>query len=339
MIKKILLVLLLILSTLVGVYAGKMTSTLDTMDRDTKKLSDVDLGDVHVTSDNDITNILLIGADKRAELGDEENGRSDTVMIATIDNKHNMLKLTSLMRDMWVDIPGYNQNKFNAAYAFGGAELLYKTIATNFGIQLDGYMEVDFDAFRKIVDKCGGVQVELTEQEANYLNTTNYIQRKKYRNVVPGVNKMNGWQALGYCRIRKIANINGTNNDMGRTERQRMVMQSIFEKVKAMPMSKWSGIIKAVLPDVKTDISNSEILSYATSIVGMGTTKINSYRIPVDGYFTSSSGSDSRGSVLDIDFDSNKQFLQDFIFDYDGSGSEPGMTEDSSTTEAAGGAQ
>lgn len=328
MVKKILFVIALLLSTVAGCYAGKMSTSLDLMNRDKgNKLVDVDLGDIEVTTDNDIVNILLVGSDTRSELGSEKYGRSDTVMIATIDNKHNRLKLTSLMRDMDVDIPGYGKHKFNAAYSYGGPELLYKTIATNFGISLDGYAEVDFEAFKDIVDEVGGVEIELTEQEAQYLNTTNYISGKKNRNVVPGWNTMNGAQALGYCRVRKRANINGTNNDQGRTERQRMVMSGIFDKVKKMPMSKWMDIIDVVLPNITTDISNGDIISYATDIVTMGTTEIDQYRIPVEGHY-SNGNSPTDGEVLTLDLPANKQLLQDFLFEYDG--------KKETTTESAG---
>ncbi len=326
MLKKVLFVLAILLSAGVGCYAGRVTSSLDLMNRDTgNAISDVDLGDIKVTSDTDIINILLLGSDSRDELGAETYGRSDTCMIATIDNKHKMLKLTSLMRDMDIEVPGYGFKKFNSAYAFGGTELVYKTIATNFGISLDGYAIVDFEAFKDIVDEVGGVDIELGETEANYLNTTNYIRKKKYRNVVPGWNTLNGEQALGYCRVRKVANVKGTNNDQGRTERQRMVMSAMFDKVKTMPMSKWMKIIDVVMPNVTTDLNNSQIISYATNVVTMGTTKITPYRIPVEGYYDGRS-LHGNGSVLNIDLASNKNFLQTFIYDYNGNAELPGVT-------------
>lgn len=328
MIKKILFIFALIISTVAGCYVGKVSASLELMDRDkSNKLSDVDLGDIEVTSDKSIVNILVIGSDKRSELGDEEYGRSDTVMIATLDKKHDRLKITSLMRDMYVPIPGYGQDRFNAAFSYGGPDLLYKTIATNFGITLDGYVEIDFEAFKDIVDAVGGVDIQLTEQEAQYLNTTNYINGKKNRNVVAGLNRMNGAQALGYCRVRKVANYAGTNNDQGRTERQRWVMEGIFERVKQMPMSKWMDIIDVVMPNISTDISNKQIISYATDIVSMGTTEIDQYRIPVDGYYSDWRNSPS-GDVLRIDSVANKDLLQTFIFDFDG--------EKDTTTESAG---
>ncbi len=318
MFKRIMFIIALVLSTLAGCYVGKMSDSLDLMNRVSgEKLSEVDLGDAVVTDQVGFTNILLIGSDSRSELGSEKYGRSDTTMIATIDTNHKCLKLTSLMRDMDVEIPGYGKHKFNASYAYGGPKLLYQTIAKNFGVRLDGYVEVDFKAFKDIVNEIGGVEVELTEQEAQYLNTTNYINGKKNRNVKAGWNTMNGAQALGYCRVRKVANINGTNNDQGRTERQRMVMNAIFAKIKTMPMSKWQKIIDAVLPNITTDISNKEILNYATSVVLMGTTDIHQCQIPVNGHYTDGVSA-TDGKILDIDLTENKNLLQEFLYDYDG---------------------
>lgn len=327
MFKKIMFVVALLISTLAGCYVGKVSDSLDLMNRVSgEKLSDVDLGDIEITEQTGVTNILLIGSDTRSELGSEEYGRSDTMMIATIDGNHKCLKLTSLMRDMYVEIPGYGMHKFNASYAYGGTELLYKTIAQNFGVKLDGYAEVNFEAFKDIVNEIGGVEVELTEQEAQYLNTTNYINGKKNRNVKAGWNTMNGAQALGYCRVRKVANINGTNNDQGRTERQRMVMNAIFAKVKTMPMSKWMDILDAVLPNITTDISNKEMINYATSIVVMGTTEIHQCQIPVNGHYTDGS-SPTDGDVLEIDLAENKSLLQEFLNDYDGKNAVEALSE------------
>lgn len=318
MFKKILFIIALLLSTLGGCYAGKVSESLDLMNRKTgPTLAEIDV-DVETTEQmTGVTNILLIGSDSRSELGSEKYGRSDTVMIATIDNKHKCLKLTSLMRDMNVEIPGYGKHKFNASYAYGGPELLYKTIAQNFGIRLDGYVEVDFKAFKDMVNKIGGVEVELTEQEARYLNTTNYINGKKNRNVKAGWNSMNGAQALGYCRVRKVANINGTNNDQGRTERQRMVMSAVFAKIKKMPMSKWQSVIDAILPNVTTDLSNKDILNYATTVVLMGTTEVHPCQIPVEGHYTDGKSA-TDGDILEIDLQDNKDLLHEFLFEYNG---------------------
>lgn len=316
---RITIIVLLILSALGGFAVAevriRMDKSLNLMNRDTaSQLSDVDLEGITVNSDTDIINILLIGSDARAEV--DNTGRSDTVIIATLDKKNKRLKMCSLMRDMYVDIPGYGKDRFNAAYAYGGPSLLYKMIAENFGIQLDGYVEVGFDVFKELVDAVDGVEIELTAKEAEYLNTTNYISTKKYRNVVEGKQTLNGVQALGYTRVRKVATPEGVNNDQGRTLRQRKVIQSFFTKVKKMSMSQWLEIANKILPDVTTDLDNDEIISYMTDIVMLGTTEIDQQQIPAEGYYhgeITSGGAD----VLAID-DANKDILQKFIFEYNG---------------------
>ena len=135
------------------------------------------------------------------------------------------------MRDMYVEIPGHGHNKLNAAYAFGGVELLYQTIAKNFGIKIDNYCVVDFSTFEKVINKVGGVEISLEEKEAKYLNTTNYISKKKYRNVKVGKQTLNGNQALGYARVRYVVSKKYGDGDFGRTGRQRAVLQAALNKV------------------------------------------------------------------------------------------------------------
>lgn len=140
-----------------GAVAAYYKAATNTITTDTKTaLKNVDVVDADLEYDQDVVNILLIGCDKRAD--ETEAGRSDSTMIATIDLKNGKLKLTSLMRDMYIDIPGYGYHKFNAAYSYGGVQLEYETIAENFGIKLDGYVEVDMEAFRDVVDLIGGVR-------------------------------------------------------------------------------------------------------------------------------------------------------------------------------------
>lgn len=324
--KKVLFCVSLVASGVLGFLAAKaqitVYDTLDSVQRDyDTALSKVDLKGIHVNSDNDIVNILIIGNDFRKESGYGAGGLTDTMMIATLDMKHKSLKLTSLMRDMLVEIPDHGSNKLNAAYSFGGIELLYQTIAQNFNIQLDGYVEVSFDAFKKIVNEVGGIEVELTESEANYLNSTNYIKPKKYRTVKVGKNKLNGAQALGYCRIRKtVFTPTGLTDDYGRTWRQRNTMTQVFNKVKKLPMSKWLKMAKDILNGyVKTDLSNKAIINYITDVVTMGTTEIHQLQLPVSGYFTGGMV-DGVGSCLSIQKEYQADALNQFVFKYDGKG-------------------
>lgn len=325
--KRVVFVVALIVSGVLGFMAAKaqveiIDETLNSVQRNyDTAFSKVDLKGIKVHSDSHIVNILLVGNDFRKENGYSAGGITDTMMIATLDMKHKTLKLTSLMRDMLVEIPGHGNNKLNAANSFGGIELLYQTIAQNFNIQLDGYVEVSFDAFKKVVDSVGGIEVELTESEANYLNSTNYIKPKKYRTVKVGKNTLNGAQALGYCRIRKtVFTPTGLTDDYGRTWRQRNTITKIFDKIKKLPMSKWLDITKDILHGyVTTDLTNKKIISYIKDVVMMGTTDIHQLQIPVNGYYTGAN-IPGVGSCLQIQSEHQANAIRQFVFDYDGKG-------------------
>lgn len=267
---------------------------------------DTSLGDVPVDAaavyDKEIVNILLVGADKRESWND--TGRSDSTMIATVDLKNNQLKLSSLMRDMYVPIPGHDSNKFNAAYAFGGVPLLYQTIASNFNIRLDGYLVVDFKAFRQLIDGLGGVDISLTEDEADYLNTAYHGKLK----VETGKQVLTGKEALAYCRIRQ-----DVYGDFGRTKRQREVISSIFEKFKGNSFMETKDLAVELLGNVTTDLSDKQIFSLLTSVLSMGTTNVEQLCIPMDNSYSSQRISGA-GAVLVPDMEANKAALQEFIF-------------------------
>ncbi|MBQ7549228.1 MAG: LCP family protein, partial [Clostridia bacterium] len=141
-----------------------------------------------------VKNYLLIGSDKDSE----NTSRSDTLLLVSIDTAHNKIKVTSVMRDMWVQIPDHNKAKLNASYAYGGAALVKDTIEYNFHIRIDGYFTVDFEMFKKLIDALGGVTVDITDKEAEFINRTTHAK------VSPGTNTLNGDYALIYCRIRKL---------------------------------------------------------------------------------------------------------------------------------------
>lgn len=334
--KKFVFTLFLMISAAIGFLAAKAQvtffSSVNQVQRDTEnRLKEVDLGEIEVNSDKNIVNILVVGNDYRKESGYSASGLTDTMIIATMDKKHRALKTASLMRDSCVDIPGYGYNKLNAANSFGKIELLYKTIAQNYNIKLDGYVEVDFTAFVDVVDAVGGVKLTLTESEANYLNTTNYIRKKQYRNVKAGSQTLNGHQALGYCRIRKAGTtINGLRDDYGRTWRQRTVISAVFDKVKKMPKTKWLSIANKVMKHLKTDLTNEEILSYLLDVLTMGTTKIHQLQIPLEGYYRTSYNGEfpKLGSCLvmtdgvstEYNITENANALNEYIFSYTGKG-------------------
>lgn len=329
-ISRVFLVFGIMLSAVVGMMAATMVhrgdKALGMINYDeTNTLDQVDLSKYKLSSDTQVVNILLVGADKNLDEQDAEGAerRSDSMMIATLDIKHNKLKLTSLMRDMYVSIPGYGNQKLNAAYSHGGIQLLYETIAQNFGVRMDGYAEVNFDAFVNVIDLLGGVEVNLTQSESDNLNTTNYIKRKKYRNTKVGKQIFNGYQALGYCRIRHgkrtasgrypgVYTASGKGDDYGRVERQRLTIQAILNKAKKLSPTELLDLAADVLPYVTTDVSKDDIYSYLVTILQMGTTKLNQFVLPVEGSYSNQSVGGQQ--VLVSDLAKNKSALKKFIF-------------------------
>ena len=176
----------------------------------------------------------------------------------------------------------------NSVYARKGISLLYDTIEQDFGLKMDGYVLVDFDDFEQIVDYLGGVDIELTATEAQYLRNTNYISDPRYRNVVKGVQHMNGNQVLGYCRIRKVST-KTENSDFGRTQRQRIVLQKMFEKLRKKNVIQLGLIMNNILSniDIKTDISKADYNNYLQQAVNLEKNAIQTLRIPEDGYYNS----------------------------------------------------
>lgn len=256
-----------------------------------------------------VKNYLIFGLE---EIYGAKN--SDTMMIASINTKDNSIKLTSLMRDTYVEIPGWTNNKLNAAFAKGGVTMLIDTIEHNYKIKLEGYAYVNFSSFEKIIDYLGGVTIELGSTEANYLNTTNYISNPANRNVHAGVNVLNGNQALGYCRVRKVVTLGGFNNDYGRTVRQKRVLSAIFEQCKNKGMFELLGMMEVVLGYVTTNMSASDIQKALVDIVENGITTLDTFRVPVDGMFNDPKEFNGITYPLVLDWDANVKELFKFIF-------------------------
>lgn len=313
--RKILLRIFIVILLIVGGIWGAITyvrqKVTNTIQHGEVSFQEMDL-DAETVYDKDIINILLIGADSREEWND--SGRSDSSMIATLDLKNGQLKLTSLMRDMYIDIPGHPKNRFNAAYKFGGVSLLNETIAQNFQIRLDGYVIVDFEAFREVIDKLGGVEITLTEKEANYLNNAYHGKLS----VEEGTQILTGKEALAYTRIRQVPTIDGAHYDFGRTERQRCVLNSIFSQFKNQSFGDITEILMMVLGNVTTDLSTKQIESLAFSILKLEDKEIKQLCVPVEGGYTDIEivlpSTSSLSKVLEIDLEKNREAIQNFIF-------------------------
>lgn len=265
--------------------------------------------DSSVRREDYITNYLIFGIE---EIKGARN--TDSMMIATIDTKKNTLKLTSLLRDSYVEIPGYKNNKLNSAYAKGGVKLLMETIELNYKIKLSGYVSVNFESFEEIVDLLGGVDIELGEKEAKYLNRTNYISKKSNRNVKAGWNHLNGNQVLGYCRVRKVQTLGGTSSDYGRIIRQQRTLKAIFDSYISKSIFKLLPIAKECLGYVNTNLSQKQIEEAMEAVVENKIKTLETFRVPVDGAFDDPVKYNGIGYPLVLEWDKNRIELYKFIF-------------------------
>lgn len=285
---------------------------------ETEDLQEIDSSEV-VFEDNkndylekipEISNILLIGEEN---VYNDTRGRTDSMMILSINTKSKSLKLVSLMRDSYVQIPGYQDNRLNAAYALGGVPLLKETIETNFGVQIDNTALVNFEAFESIIDILGGVDIEITKEECEYLNKTNYISEEDNRVLVPGINHFNGNQALGYSRIRYVTSINGESSDFGRTNRHRTLLNALYEEYKSADLTTLLKLMNEILPYITTDISNMEAMNYVMAVLTMSPDGIETLRIPIDEGYTPVSI--RKMAVLQLDMEKNREALQNFLME------------------------
>lgn len=236
------------------------------------------MGEGEETIGGDIINILLIGQDTRVE---GQRGLSDSMILVSVNKETKKLVMTSFMRDLYIEIPatsgGYYRQRINTAYAVGGMEKLNATLAHNFGVEVDNNIEVDFSGFKTIVDAMGGVDIELTKAEAYHLNTKSEYSEFGWT-LTEGLNHLDGEQALAYSRIRKI------DSDFYRTERQRTVLNKLFEKVKNMSLTELLALAEEFIPLITTDMTNSEITNYIIQLAPLlSELEVITQRVPIDG--------------------------------------------------------
>ena len=288
-----------------GLKVGEITENIDL-----SKMSATFRNALH---EDGVYNILLVGVEA---IGNNSmaSGRTDSIMIATINTKQKTLGLTSIMRDSYVTIPGYYNTKINAAFGHGGINLLYETIAYNYNLRLDGSAIVSFKTFQKIIDELGGIDIEITPAEAQYLNTTNYVSKKSNRTLKPGMNHMNGNQALGYARVRYRATLDGSVDDFGRTSRHRRVMAAIFKEVKKSNPITLVKLLDTVFSQVQTDIKKSNASSYLAEVMELSIdgVPLDNLRLPIDGSYQGAKI--NRQAVVTFDSAMNKDALANFVF-------------------------
>lgn len=245
-----------------------------------------------------VTNILLIGTD-------DDNGgsaRSDSMILVSVDYVHQKIKLTSFLRDCWVEIPSTGKSsKINSAFAKGGAPLLCNTIEYNFLININHYVKVDFDMFREIIDELGGVEVEVTQKEADFINRTTR------QTVSSGFVTLNGDEALVYARIRKL------DSDYKRTERQRKIISSLINKAKHKDVGELLEMVKKVVPLVESDMSAPAVSRLMFKcIIPVLSFEIEQMQLPDDTMMTTGYVGDQWAEIPNLDL--CRENIYDFIY-------------------------
>ncbi len=254
-----------------------------------------------VIESENIVNILLLGQDRR---GGTRNSLTDVMMLCSINKETKTLTMTSFLRDLYLKIPGHRRNdKLNVAYPVGGFDMINATLEVNFGVKVDGNIEVDFSQFAEIIDLLGGVDIELTGAEASHLNASGFW-------VKSGMNHLNGDEALAYARIRAI------DSDFQRTNRQRNVINAVVNQFRNASLGQLTDTLTAALGMVTTNMTDAEIMKYAVELAPLlKDLQVVSQHIPVEGtyYFGDVKDQNIVDCIFIRDFETNKKLLADVL--------------------------
>lgn len=278
--------------------------------------------------DKNIINIALFGIDSRSK---NFKGNSDSIMVLSLNTDTKQVKIVSIMRDSLVKIDRKGKttyNKINSAYAYGGPELAIKTLNENFGLDISEYATVNFEGMMDIIDAVGGIDAELTSAEvatgAGAMYTFNGIvgemcntlklDPEDYYITKSGKHHLNGVQAVAYSRIRRAKNIWGTNNDHGRTDRQRYVMEQLFNKAITLNKASYIKLAKAMIPCTETSLSYSDIMDIAFDIL-LHSPTFSQSRVPLEQYQMSTPTISGVGSCVYYDLEYASKVLHAYFYD------------------------
>ena len=254
-----------------------------------------------------VINVLLIGLDSADGL--EKGGRSDTLILVSLNKKTKKINMTSFFRDTWtyINVRGKDMyGKINSSYFYGGADTLIDTLESDFKIDIDYYVAVDFSSFTDIINALGGLTIDVEEYEANYIRRTSVHKDFPVGEKV----KLNGWEALVYARIRK----SDSDSDVSRTRRQRKVIMALMDSAKGASLSQLNAAVDMLFKYVKTDITKMEILSYGAQALTNGWVnyEVQQTTIADDDVFRT--GYVGSSSVVFIDFELAAQRVQTAIY-------------------------
>lgn len=309
----VLLSIVLVFSTLSSAFLGAVWYYMGDMKQNeiTSNLSELGIESETSKLDDDIINIAMFGVDSRNT--NKTTGRSDSIIILSVDTNKKTIKTTSILRDSYVPVTGYGMQKINAAYAKGGPVLAINTLNKNFKLNITEYVTVNFSMLADVIDIMGGIDLEITEKERQQINWLIGSEDFESSYKTPLVKKsglvhLNGKQAMHYARIRKI------DSDAVRSQRQAKVLDLLLDKVKKTNISKYPGILKSVMKHVETSLSYSEILSYAPLVSNLGS--IESTYVPDAKQDVNVKGGTYKnaGWVYRYDIDAAADRIHEFIY-------------------------
>ena len=247
-------------------------------------------------TNSEYENILVLGVDSRGE----EKSRTDTMMLVTHDKVNDKVKLTSFMRDIYADIPGYQSYKLNTAFYLGGVDLLADTLREMFGVEIHHYAVMDFSSFENLVDVAApnGVEIDVEKAMSEQIGVS----------LTPGVQNLNGKELLGYARFRA-----DNEGDFGRVRRQQQVVAALKDElVSVSAIPNYPKLAGALQGYVQTDMPLSDQVKLATQLATGGSSEVERLTLPVEGSYSYGSYSHA-GSVLDINVEQNRQALSEYL--------------------------
>lgn len=311
--KKIVLILIGII-LLIGLSGfGYVYSKLNKMYVKDEVVKDIENTEEATIVDG-ITNILLVGTDGEYV---EKGNRSDSVMLVTIDSKNKDIKISSIARDTYVDIPGYSTEKLTHAYAYEGIDLLKEVFKENFDLDIDKYIAVNFVSFMDIMDELGGVEVNVEEKDIEEINKyidacygyyKNKDEKEKEYITESGVQRLNGYQALAFSRIRY------TDSAFARDNRHREVAQSVYKEFAQKGVDTYKRCADIVLNNTKTNISPIEMMNLAYTVLKINDKDIEQFQFPLAEHRKGHIISKQKGWVLEWDKEPNLEAWHKFIF-------------------------
>ena len=293
------------------------SSTLPTSDGTFSKSQ---LSNDELLEDSKVLNVMLFGEDNARG---QEFGRSDSMIMLSIDNRHKKLKMTSFQRDSYVYVDGYGYDKLTNAYAYGGPKLTIQTIESNFGIKVDRYAVVDYASFIDIIDVLGGIDLELTQEEIDYINYQLYKNKQSDTRTTitdaPGKVHLTGQQALWYARNRGLDSseegIGIAGDDWDRTSRQRKLLETMFNDMKGADLTQIISIVGKVGPLVTTNLKKDEITALVSHSMTYLTYSVEQYTVPEEGQWYYMNDTPVGSVIAFSDLETQRKLFAEFVYE------------------------